>query len=141
MLMANTLLELNLSRRLARETGADAMAISIGNVHLNQHKSANLDETALRAIEAVTDVPLVIHGGSGVSVEQRTSLAATSAICKFNIGTELRQSFGRAVRTALETNPDLFDRIAILKSTEADTEMAARAALRALGASASLSIR
>jgi fructose-bisphosphate aldolase class II len=42
---------------------------------------------------------LVIHGGSGVPVAQRTHLATTSRICKFNIGTELRMAFGQALRT------------------------------------------
>jgi len=120
--------------RFARGTGVNAMAISIGNVHLQENTSAMLDEAALAAIEAVTEVPLVIHGGSGVPVDQRKHLAATSAICKFNIGTELRQVFGQAVRKALDDDPDLFDRIALLRSTEPDIETATRAIIRTLGA-------
>lgn len=103
--------------RFARETKVDAMAVSIGNVHLTQNKSAALDEVQLRAIEAVTTVPLVIHGGSGVPIEQRRALAANSNICKFNIGTELRLAFGTALRLALENDPTAFDRIEILKQT------------------------
>jgi fructose-bisphosphate aldolase class II len=78
----------------ARETGVDAMAISVGNVHLQQDREGGLDEPRIRAIEALTEVPLVIHGGSGVPVAQRTALARGSRICKFNIGTELRMAFG-----------------------------------------------
>ena len=74
------------------------MAISVGNVHLQTVSGKRLDEGRIRAIEAVTDVPLVIHGGSGVPREQRTALAHNSNICKFNIGTELRMAFGRAAR-------------------------------------------
>ncbi|MDH3658670.1 MAG: class II fructose-bisphosphate aldolase [Alphaproteobacteria bacterium] len=122
--------------RFASETGIDAMAVSIGNVHLQQDHSSNLDEARLAAIEAVTDLPLVIHGGSGVPTDQRRRLAANSAICKFNIGTELRQVFGQAVRAALDTNPGSFDRILILKSTEPDIERATRALIQGLGASA-----
>ncbi len=121
--------------RFARETGVDAMAISIGNVHLQKDQHSTLDERALAAIEAKADLPLVIHGGSGVSTAQRQHLAAHSAICKFNIGTELRQAFGHAVRKALDANPDLFDRIEILKSAEPDTETVTRTIMRALGAS------
>lgn len=80
--------------QFARETGIDAMAISVGNVHLQRDKVGGLDEQRIRAIEAVTEVPLVIHGGSGVPVAQRTALAQGSRICKFNIGTELRMVFG-----------------------------------------------
>jgi len=94
-----------------------------------------LDESPFRAIEAATNVSLVIQGGFGVSMEQRKSAAATSAICKFNIGTALRQTLGRSLRIALEVKSDLFDRIAFLKSTEADVETAVRTMTRALGAS------
>jgi fructose-bisphosphate aldolase class II len=80
--------------RFASETGVDAMAISVGNVHLQQDREGGLDEPRIRAIEALTEVPLVIHGGSGVPVAQRTALARGSRICKFNIGTELRMAFG-----------------------------------------------
>ncbi|MGL4406719.1 MAG: class II fructose-bisphosphate aldolase [Notoacmeibacter sp.] len=120
--------------RFARETKVDAMAISIGNVHLTQNKSAALDEAQLRAIEAVTSVPLVIHGGSGVPIVQRRKLAATSNICKFNIGTELRQTFGLALRGALASDPAAFDRIEILKQTHTPLMDAARAIIRNLKA-------
>lgn len=119
----------------ARETGVDAMAVSVGNVHLHEDHDAGLDEMRLRAIEAVTRVPLVIHGGSGVPPAQRTALAATSRICKFNIGTDLRRAFGAALRAAVDRDPDRFDRIAILKETHAPMVEAARIVIRALGAS------
>ncbi|QPH54140.1 class II fructose-bisphosphate aldolase [Pontivivens ytuae] len=118
--------------RFARETQVDAMAISVGNVHLQQNREGGLDEDRIRAIEAVTDVPLVIHGGSGVPWAQRAHLARTSAICKFNVGTELRMEFGRALRAALTEDPDRFDRVQILSAVEAPIEAAARAALRTL---------
>ena len=129
------------AERFAKETGIDAMAVSIGNVHLQQDRSADIDEAALRAIETVTDVPLVIHGGSGVSIDLRKRLATSSSICKFNIGTELRMAFGQAVRAALDGHPDLFDRLAILSSTEPDIEMATRAIIQGLNASGRSSSR
>ena len=55
----------------AAQTGVDAMAISVGNVHLQQDREGGLDIDRIRAIEAVTSVPLVIHGGSGVPEDQR----------------------------------------------------------------------
>jgi len=120
--------------RFARETGVDAMAISIGNVHLQQDAGQGLDLGRLREIEALTSVPLVIHGGSGVPTAQRAALAATSQICKFNIGTELRMVFGSALREAVARDPDRFDRIEILRDTEAAMTSAARAVIRNLGA-------
>lgn len=124
--------------RFARETGLDAMAISIGNLHLQQKPGPGLDLERLRAIEAVTPVPLVIHGGSGVPMGERAELAARSRIAKFNIGTELRMAFGTALRDAVTRDPGRFDRIAILKETEPPVMAAARAILRGLGASGRL---
>lgn len=116
--------------KFARETGVDAMAISVGNVHLQQDKEGGLDEPRIRAIEAVTEVPLVIHGGSGVPLEQRTRLARGSKVCKFNIGTELRMAFGAALREAVNSDPDRFDRVSILKETHDPVVTAARRVLR-----------
>ncbi len=116
----------------ARDTGVDAMAISVGNVHLQENHEGGLDHARIRAIEAVTDVPLVIHGGSGVPVAERGELARTTRICKFNIGTELRMVFGASLRSTLDANPGMFDRVSLLAQVEAPIEEAARAALRGL---------
>ncbi|WP_282127876.1 class II fructose-bisphosphate aldolase [Roseobacter litoralis] len=119
--------------RFARDSGVDAMAISVGNVHLQQNQEGGLDEARIRAIEAATDVPLVIHGGSGVPPAQRSALARNSSICKFNIGTELRMVFGQALRDAVASDPDRFDRVQILSDVEAPIVTAARSVLRAIG--------
>lgn len=124
------------AERFARETQVDAMAISVGNVHLQQDREGGLDEKRIRAIEAVTTVPLVIHGGSGVPLAQRTALATGSSICKFNIGTELRMAFGAALREAVGRDPERFDRVSILKETHDPVMQAARTVIRALGAPA-----
>ena len=112
------------------------MAISVGNVHLQQDKEGGLDEARIAAIAAVTNVPLVIHGGSGVPVEQRARLARETAICKFNIGTELRMAFGAALREAVNSDPERFDRVQILKQTHDPLVAAARQVIRAFGAPA-----
>jgi fructose-bisphosphate aldolase class II len=123
--------------RFAAETGVDAMAVAVGNVHLQTAQTGGLDENALAAIAAATGgrVPLVIHGGSGVPMTQRQRLSRDTAICKFNIGTEVRQTFGAALRQKLQANPECFDRIELLSATEPAVEHQARAILRALGAS------
>ena len=118
----------------ARDSGVDAMAISVGNVHLQQNHEGGLDEVRIRAIEALTEVPLVIHGGSGVPLEQRQRLARTSKVCKFNIGTELRLGFGKSIRQILADDVDVFDRIQILKQVEPDLQAAAQIALRGIAA-------
>ncbi|MDG0982164.1 MAG: class II fructose-bisphosphate aldolase [Tateyamaria sp.] len=119
------------AQQFAYETGIDAMAISVGNVHLQQEKEGGLDQERVRAIEATTTVPLVIHGGSGVPIAQRTELARESRICKFNIGTELRMAFGNALRRAINANASEFDRVTILKQTHDPVVVAAQRVLSA----------
>jgi fructose-bisphosphate aldolase class II len=116
----------------ATETDLDAMAISVGNVHLQQEKAAEIDREALAAIEAKTSIPLVIHGGSGVPADVRRELAKTSNICKFNIGTELRMAFGEALRTSVASTPERFDRLAILKETISPVQATAEQVLQNL---------
>jgi fructose-bisphosphate aldolase class II len=117
----------------ARESGVDAMAISVGNVHLQENHEGGLDAHRIAAIEAVTQVPLVIHGGSGVPAAERTRLARETAISKFNIGTELRMVFGSELRAALAADDKRFDRVQILSDIEPGIRAAAREAIRAIG--------
>jgi fructose-bisphosphate aldolase class II len=119
--------------KFACETGVDAMAISVGNVHLQQDKEGGLDTGRIKEIETLTNVPLVIHGGSGVPVTQRTQLATESNVCKFNIGTELRMAFGEAMRNAVNCDSSRFDRVTILKETHEPMVMATRRVLSAFG--------
>lgn len=118
--------------KFARDSGVDAMAISVGNVHLQQDQAGGIDEISLRQIEAVTSIPLVIHGGSGVPAMQRAQLSKTSKVCKFNIGTELRMAFGGALREAVTSDPKRYDRIQILKETHDPVFNATRAIIRNL---------
>ena len=119
------------AQKFGKETMVDAMAISVGNVHLQKNKEGNLDLTRIREIEQVTATPLVIHGGSGVPTSQRSFLAQNSKICKFNIGTELRMAFGKALRKSIETDSNQFDRVQILSQTHEPLVEATRNVLRA----------
>ena len=116
----------------AQATKVDALAVSVGNVHLQTTKSAKIDLDVLSAIEAVTDIPLVIHGGSGVPSESREHMARNTAVCKFNIGTELSMAFGSSLREAIARDPKRFNRIQILKETEEGVSAAARKVIRSL---------
>ena len=110
-----------------RETQIDALAISIGNSHLMTTANAQIDHTRLKAIQdAAPQLPLVLHGGSGLSPTLRRQLARDTTVAKFNIGTELRQAFGAALRQTLAQHPDRFDRIQILRDTIDPVTEAAR---------------
>ena len=92
----------------------DALAVSVGNVHLQTSADTVVDRCALAAIEAVVDCPLVLHGSSGIMLAERRWLATETSVCKFNFGTEIRQTFGDALRDVLLEHPKLFDRNEIL---------------------------
>lgn len=100
--------------RLCVESGLDALAVSVGNVHRLTSPGATIDFGRLEEIERIVSVPLVIHGTSGILESDIRKLIGTR-VSKFNIGTSLRQAFGRGLRAALDGRPDLFDRIEIMK--------------------------
>jgi fructose-bisphosphate aldolase class II len=119
--------------QFARETGVDALAVAIGNTHLMQETGAQIDFARLAAIQAAApDLPLVLHGGSGIDLATRRRLAHETSVCKFNIGTELRMAFGAALRDSLAAQPQQFDRIAILAQTIPPMVAAARLAIDSL---------
>lgn len=120
------------AQAFARDSGVDAMAISVGNVHLQTSRATQIDRNRLAAIEALTDLPLVIHGGSGVTTKDKQELSHSTAICKWNIGTELRQAFGTSLRAAIASDPERFDRVQILEDTIEPLVAATRNVLRDL---------
>ena len=114
------------AEQIAQQTGCDALAVSVGNVHLQEVEKAEINLGRLAEIEAVTDCPLVLHGASGVLDTMRRHLAHETRVCKFNIGTELRQCFGAELRSLLAADSAIFDRGEILRMTQpALTRMAA----------------
>ncbi len=119
--------------RFARESGADALAVAVGNCHLMTSPHAAIDLGRLTAIQsAAPGLPLVLHGGSGIGTPTRQLLASKTHICKMNIGTELRMAFGAALRSVLASDPALFDRNKILEATTAPMIAAARQAIKTL---------
>jgi ketose-bisphosphate aldolase len=95
--------------RFVEETGADCLAVSVGNVHILMDHEASIDIERLRSIHQRTDVPLVIHGGTSFP-----SLAVEPAImlgvAKFNVGTVLKHEFWTGLDSAVRaagTPPDV----------------------------------
>lgn len=98
----------------AVESGVDAVAVSVGNVHRLETASSCIDFDRVASIAAVVEQPLVIHGTSGIGEADLVALAR-GPVAKFNIGTTLRQSFGRALRNALAAHPDEYDRLTLFR--------------------------
>lgn len=103
-----------LAEAFAARSGVDAVAISIGNVHRLEQATSDIELTRVAQIAARVAQPLVVHGTSGIPDETLRTLAGT-AVCKFNIGTALRQRFGRALRDTLAAHPHEYDRLTLFK--------------------------
>ncbi len=102
------------AKEFADKSNCDAMAISTGNVHLQTNTSSSIDTDAIEKIQSLTSIPLVLHGSSGIDHTLRRKLASTTNVCKFNIGTELRKTFGDNLRKKMDQNPNIYDRIQLI---------------------------
>ena len=88
----------------AQRTGISSLAVAIGTAHGVYSKKPVLDVERLTAIRKVVEIPLVLHGASGLTTEQVQSCIA-EGICKVNFATELRIAYTEGVKEALEKNP------------------------------------
>jgi fructose-bisphosphate aldolase class II len=86
--------------RFVTDTGVDALAVAIGTVHGIHGDRQELDLERLREIYALVDVPLVLHGGSGLSDDEYRALIA-NGISKINIYTNMAQAAIGAIRESL----------------------------------------
>jgi ketose-bisphosphate aldolase len=80
------------AERFVRETGVDALAVSVGTAHgVYTVRQPKIDLPRLRAIRALTPVHLVLHGGSGVPAEmmQTAIQLEGGGVSKVNIATDL----------------------------------------------------
>ena len=109
--------KVNEAKRFVDESEVDAIAISVGNTHLQTNKIAKIDIKKIIDLQNVINIPLVLHGSSGIGNAMRRKIAKTTNVAKFNIGTELRLIFGNSLRANILQNKDVFDRLKILKPT------------------------
>ena len=89
------------------KTGVDALAISIGTAHGFYKKEPVLDIERASEIGKAVNIPLVLHGGTGVPDEQLKK-AVECGVAKINIATELQNMFLRGVASELEKNGEIF---------------------------------
>lgn len=89
-------------------TGVDALAVAVGSSHAMIERSAALDLELIGRLHQALDVPLVLHGSSGVA--DKDIVAAISAgMTKVNVSTHLNGFFTRAVRECLASDAALVD--------------------------------
>ena len=110
----------------------DALAISIGNVHRLESGSVEINLERFNELEKALSLPLVIHGTSGLE-DKDIQMLSLRQVSKFNVGTVLRKSFGNSLRSTLESDPALFDRITIMKKVIPDLKATASKVISLLG--------
>lgn len=89
-------------------TGVDALAVAVGSSHAMTERSAALNLERITELKAALNVPLVLHGSSGVSDENIVA-AIAAGMTKINVSTHLNGFFTRAVREYLDANPTVVD--------------------------------
>jgi fructose-bisphosphate aldolase class II len=105
----------------AQQSGVDAMAVSVGNIHRMASAASEIDFDRVERIAALTEIPLVIHGTSGIREEDLQRLK-TMGVAKFNIGTTMRMTFARSLRASLAATPQQFDRMTLMRPVIKDLE-------------------
>jgi len=110
----------------------DALAISIGNVHRLESGTVEIDLERFNELEKALNLPLVIHGTSGLE-DKDIQMLSLRQVAKFNVGTVLRKSFGNSLRSTLESDPELFDRITMMKKVIPELRATAAKVISLLG--------
>lgn len=103
---------------LVEKTGIDSLAPALGSVHGLYKGKPNLDFDTMEKISNRIDIPLVLHGGTGIP-ENQIKEAIKHGISKININTELQIAWHHAIKKFIEENPDIYDPRKIIKSGQA----------------------
>ncbi|KPU27418.1 tagatose-bisphosphate aldolase [Caloranaerobacter sp. TR13] len=96
------------AERFVKETGVDYLAIAIGTAHGPYKGEPKLDFDRLKVIKERLNMPIVLHGSSGVP-EESIKKAVSLGVNKINIDTDIRMAFNKGVRDFVNNNPNVYD--------------------------------
>ena len=102
--------DLNECVRLVKEAGVDALAPALGSVHGPYQGEPVLGFVEMEAIGKATDMPLVLHGGTGIP-DEKIQKAISCGTYKINVNTECQLAFNKILRKFLadEKNASVYD--------------------------------
>ncbi|MET8079597.1 class II fructose-bisphosphate aldolase [Streptomyces sp. NPDC005303] len=120
------------ARAFVTDSGVDALAVAIGSAHAMTERTATLDHDLLKRLSTTLDVPLVLHGSSGVRDEELTA-AVAGGIAKVNVGTALNIAMTGAIREFLAAHPEAVDSRTYLSVGRDAMAEAARRIIQLLG--------
>ncbi|MDH6622773.1 fructose-bisphosphate aldolase class II [Streptomyces sp. LBL] len=96
------------ARAFVADSGVDALAVAIGSSHAMTARTATLDHTLVKQLADTLDVPLVLHGSSGVP-DHELAAATAGGIAKVNVGTALNIAMTGSIREFLAAHPEAVD--------------------------------
>lgn len=96
------------AKELVERTGVNSLAVAIGTAHGLYKGIPKLDFDRLSEIRKFVDIPLVLHGASGVP-DEAVQKSIELGICKVNFATELRISYSNGVKAYMQKDPEVFD--------------------------------
>ena len=99
---ADVFTDVKQSQDYVRQTGVDALAVAIGNLHGHYVATPHLNIERLTEIHEANKLPLVLHGGSGTSVEDFKA-CIHNGICKINVATAIQMAVAEQIQQYLKT--------------------------------------
>lgn len=115
-------------------TGCDSLAVAIGSVHAMKEAEAELNIERLKAVREKVDIPLVLHGSSGVKEDSEVE-AIQHGIAKINVATMLNQGFVRGLEESMAEMPDNVDPRKFLAYSRENVKEVVRHKIRLFGSS------
>jgi ketose-bisphosphate aldolase len=100
--------------RFVAETGVDALAVAVGSMHGFYKSTPKLSFERIREINKAVNIPLVLHGGTGIPIED-IKRAISLGIAKVNIGTEFRALIIQTYREFSQQVDDIVDIVSVVK--------------------------
>lgn len=94
--------------QLVKETGIDTLAPALGSVHGPYKGEPVLGFKEMNEIKVATNLPLVLHGGTGIP-DELIKKAISCGTCKINVNTECQLAFNRILREIVATKPNEYD--------------------------------
>lgn len=111
------------SKKIYNSTKIDSLAPSIGSIHGICKETPKLDFARTKEISNALNIPLVLHGGTGISDEDIRKIIECG-ISKININTELQVVWSNSIKEYLKNNNDVYDPRKIISSGEENMKKA-----------------
>ena len=122
-----------LAAEFSRTTGIDLLAVCIGNVHGEYRTEPHLDFPRLERIHHQVDIPLVLHGASGLP-EEVISRSVELGVRKINVNTEVRNAYINSLKNSLDRAVKL-DLIDMMQASVAAMQAVVAAKIQLFGSS------